>query len=138
MNETLAIWWSGVSASASAAFLPLTGHIDAVTGLAALGVVCLVAGVVLALRWREVQALWMLPLAVMASLCPVVVSLATDKLGSLGGGFALVAGGFLLILAISLIANDATHRRPVWLLGAFVCILAATSGLLGLDFTAVQ
>ena len=134
MNSALAPWSQGLQKSAAAAAGLLGGRVDAWTILAMLGLLCLVAGAVLASGWREKQVVWMLPLIVLASLGPVVLSVASTTLGWFGAGFAAVAGAVLLPLATGLIANDATHRQPVWLLGGFATILAVTCCFFGFGF----
>ena len=101
-----------------------TGIITVPTALALFGTIALVAGLVLALRWRERRALWLLIPVGLAAITAPVLDFAVDFLGWLGASFAMLGGALLLLLLVAWIAYDATRRLPVWLIGGFAFTLA--------------
>lgn len=134
MGDLFAAWSAGTKGSAAELFWLLSGNIGPAGVVAAIGAICLVVGLALSIAWRETQALWMLPIVLLASLAPVAVGLASHLAGSLGVVFAILAGALILLLVTVLIANDATRRLPIWLIGAFSAIFAVGCALFGFDF----
>lgn len=129
MTDLLAAAWAADQQYLQAPGRLLTEGPDFWSLLSAAGLLCLVIGVVLAVAWREKQALWMIGLFAFAALVPVWLGLAKAALGWLALTFALFVGGILLVIAVGLVANDAPRRLPVWLIGIFVLSLAASSGI---------
>jgi hypothetical protein len=135
MTDLVATWWLGISASALASVVVLTGNFNPLALAAIAGALCLLAGAALAIAWREKPALWMALIVLFATLSPVVLGLAHRMLGWFGADFAIAAGAVLLLLATALVANAATRRTPVWLLGASAGLLAVCCGIFGFEFT---
>ncbi|MDB5506350.1 MAG: hypothetical protein JWR75_988 [Devosia sp.] len=101
-----------------------TGVITVPTVLTLLGTIALIAGLVLALRWRERRALWLLIPLGLAALTAPVMDFMVGFLGWLGASFAMLGGALALVLLVTWIAYDATRRLPIWLIGAFTFTLA--------------
>ena len=101
-----------------------TGIITLPTVLALFGTIALVAGLVLALRWRERRALWLFIPVGLAAITSPVLDFAVHFLGWLGASFAMLGGALLLVLIVAWIAYDATRRLPIWLIGGFAFTLA--------------
>lgn len=116
-EQQLAQWWLFVSGYLAAPQPLFAGVIQPLTLIPAAGIACFIAGLVLAALWREKRTLVLLPLFVLAALAPVAIAFAHATLGWLGLGFAVLFGGFGLLLWVGLVATDATRRLPVWLLG---------------------
>jgi hypothetical protein len=102
--------------------------------LPAVGIACLVIGIVLVAIWRERQALWMLPLVGLAIITFPVLALANTMAGWLGMALAILVGAALLLVAIGLVSGEATRRLPIWLIGAFAFTFAAYSSLPSLAY----
>jgi len=134
MGDLVSSWIAGTRGIAAELFWLLTGNIGPAGLIAAAGAICLVVGLALSIAWRERQSFWMLPVVLLASLAPVALSLASHLAGSLGVVFAMFAGALMLMLATVLIANEATRRSPIWLIGAFSAIFATGCALFGFDF----
>ena len=117
MDQALTTWWSMTSAYFAAAALLLSGDVQATTLLPAAGLVLALVGVVLAVRWREKQAIWLIPPAILTLLAPFIISLGETMMGPFGLFFTLIAGLVGLLVWIAIIASDATKRLPVWLIG---------------------
>jgi hypothetical protein len=137
MGELFALWSAGTHGAVAELLSLAAGNTGPGALIAAGATLCLVAGLLLAISWREQQTWWMLPVVVLASLAPVVVGLASRLLGPLGIVFAEFAGAGMLLLATGLIANAATRRSPIWLVGAFSALFAAGCTLFGFDFAAL-
>jgi hypothetical protein len=129
MTNLLASWWTATTGYLSASTSLFTGSIHPISLLATLGVLCLVIGIAMALRWREPKAVNMLLPTAMASLTPIVLGLANSVLSWVGVAFSLFAGAVVLVLLISLTARDASRRLPIWLIGTFALIYAAYSAV---------
>lgn len=129
MTNLLASWWTATTGYLSASTSLFTGPIHPISLLATLGVLCLVIGIAMALRWREPKAVNMLLPTAMASLTPIVLGLANSVLSWVGVAFSLFAGAVVLVLLISLTARDASRRLPIWLIGTFALIYAAYSAV---------
>lgn len=119
MQQVFANWWSMTSAYLAAP-ATLFGAFQPPALVPLAGMALLVLGVVLAGRMREKKVLWLLAPALMSALTPIALANAHDILGWLGLGFALAAGAVAVLLWIALIARDARHRLPVWLIGLFI------------------
>jgi len=137
MGELFASWIAGTRGVAAELFWLLGGNIGPIGIVIAAGAVCLILGLALSITWRETQSFWMLPVILLATLAPVAVGLANHLAGSLGAAFSLCAGAVILLLATALIANEATKRSPIWLIGAFSAVLATGCALFGFDFASL-
>lgn len=127
-------WLGLVGGYFQSAFGFVGGAVDAKVVLSLVGLVCLVVGAVLAVVWREKQALWMLGLALLAIITFPVLALANTVAGWLGMALAILVGGAMLLVAIGLVSGEATKRLPIWLLGVFVFTFAAYSSLPSLAY----
>ncbi|HEY9012312.1 MAG TPA: hypothetical protein VIN06_14980 [Devosia sp.] len=125
MEQSVAQWWSMTSAYLAAPASLLSGDFQLYLLLPVVGLVCLVAGTVLAVRAREKQAIWTLLPAIAAALAPIALEFAFGMLGWVGLGFALLVGLFGIGLWIHVLASDATKRLPVWLVGIFLLSFVA-------------
>jgi hypothetical protein len=130
MEQSVAQWWSMASAFFSAPAALAHGSFHALLPLA--GLLSLLAGVALAIRWREKQAAWLVLPAIVGALAPLALQLAFDILGWLGLGFALVLGFLGVALWIQLVASDATRRLPVYMIGLFILSFVAYCGVLSI------
>jgi hypothetical protein len=117
MDQAFATWWSMTSAYFTAAFSLLFGDVQLTTLLPAVGVVLALIGIALAIRWRERHAIWLIPPAILTLLAPFVIGLGETMMGPFGLFFTLIAGLVGLLVWIAVLANDATKRLPVWLIG---------------------
>ncbi len=127
MTNLFASWWTASTGYLVASVGLLTGAIHPISLLATLGVLCLVTGLALAIRWREPKAINMLIPVAMASLTPIVLGVANSVLSWVGVAFSLFAGAVVLALLVSLTARDASRRLPIWLIGVFAFSLAIYS-----------
>jgi hypothetical protein len=126
--------WLAIGAYARASVSFLGGELDPLSLATSLGLACLVVGAGAAVAWREKQVAWIVPLIVLAGLAPLILNLAGHLAGLLGATFTAIFGGLALLLAIALIANEATRRLPVWLVGVFTLIFAIACSLFGFDY----
>lgn len=117
MEQAFTTWWPMTSAYFAAAASLLSGNIQLTTLLPATGLVLTALGIVLAIRWREKQAIWLIPPAILTLLAPFVIGLGETMMGPFGLFFTLIAGLVGLLVWIAIIASDATKRLPVWLIG---------------------
>lgn len=117
MDQAFATWWSMTSAYFAAAASLLSGDVQLTTLLPAAGLLLTVIGIVLTIRWGERRALWLIPVAIVTLLAPVVVTLGEIMMGPFGVFFTLIAGFVCLLVWIAVIAGDARRRLPVWLIG---------------------
>ena len=130
MEQAFATWQAMASAYLAAPASILTGTFEPIFLVPTAGIVCLAVGAGLAAAKREKQALWaLLPLA-LAVLAPIALDIAYGVLGWLGLGFALVLGAFGLLIWIAVLARDARHKRPVWLIGLFILSVLGYCGFL--------
>jgi hypothetical protein len=127
MTNLFASWWAATTGYAIASVSLLSGAIHPISLLATLGVLSLVVGLALAIRWREPKAINMLVPVAMASLTPIVLGLANAVLSWVGVAFSLFAGAVVLALLVTLTARDASRRLPIWLIGVFAFSLAIYS-----------
>jgi predicted membrane channel-forming protein YqfA (hemolysin III family) len=109
----------------TAPFALASGQMQPVPIIATVGILCLIAGLILCIRWREKRAVWMLALIVCAALTTAVIELAQSVLGWLGIGFVIAVGAIMLPILTHLVAQDASRRLPVWLIGVFAYSLFA-------------
>jgi hypothetical protein len=117
MEQSFATWWPMTSAYFQAAASLLSGDIQLTTLLPAIGLILAAIGIVLAIRWREKQARWLIAVAIATLLGPFVVTLGEVMMGPFGVFFTLIAGLVCLLIWIAVIASDAARRLPVWLIG---------------------
>jgi hypothetical protein len=117
MDQAVTSWWSMTSAYFTAAAALLSGDVQLTTLLPACGLVFAAIGIVLAFRWREKRAVWLIPPVVLTLLAPLIVTLGETMMGPFGIFFTLIAGFVGLLLWIAIVANDAGKRLPVWLIG---------------------
>lgn len=120
----LTSWGTVVWAYVASSLSVFTGQVHPVSLIATAGLISLIAGVGLAIGWRERQVLWLLPLVVLASLTPFILGVANSILDWMGVGFAVLGGTLVLLIGVAMVANDATRRLPVWLIGVFIFIFA--------------
>ena len=130
MTNLFASWWTATTGYLSASISVFTGAIHPISLLATLGALCLLAGLALAIRWREPKAIKMLVPVAMSSLTPIVLGLANSVLSWVGVAFSLFAGAVVLLLLVSLTARDASRRLPIWLIGVFALTYAVYSALI--------
>lgn len=129
MTNLFASWWTATTGYLVASVSLLSGAIHPISLLATLGVLCLIVGLALAIRWREPKAINMLLPVAMASLTPIVLGVANSVLSWVGVAFSLFAGAVVLVLLITLTARDASRRPPIWLIGVFALTYAAYSAV---------
>jgi hypothetical protein len=115
MAQHLATWWSSILAYLAAPLGLLS--LDPLALIPAVGIVLGLSGLHLAVRHRERQAPWLLPPALLATLAPVIIGIAQDVMGWLGMSFVIFVGFIGLLIWTSILAYDATHRPPIWLIG---------------------
>src|SRR5690242_9861103 len=113
MNGVAQAWWNAISGFPLAALEVLRGHFAPLSVLAAAGILCLLAGVILLLVWRVKHAARVLWLIAVAALCPVAVHFSNSILGWVGMLFAVLAGALFLGIGTTVFANSADRRLPV-------------------------
>ena len=131
MTSLVESWWSAISGFLLAAMSVLRGDIGAMSVMALVGMICLMAGLVLLLIWRVKHAWGAIVLAAAAVFSPVAMSLADALVGPLGVLFAVLAGALFLTIGTAVFANGADRRLPVWLIGLFSVLLAAYCAIAG-------
>jgi len=119
MDQHLATWWSITSAYLYAPATLLDQPFQPLALLPTLGLLCLLAGLVLALKWRQRKALWLLAPGLIAAMTPVTMLVGFDILGWVGLGFIVIISIVGLLLWVGIIANDVQKRSSIWLLGLF-------------------
>ena len=137
MNHVISDWWVAVSGYFTDAASVLTGHVQLLPLGAALGLVCLVAGVLWLVLGRirhAMRVIWLLAAAILA---PVAITLSNSILGWLGMLFAVLAGAIFLVVGTTVIANGADRRVPVWLIGVFSALFAYYCATVGGAFLAL-
>lgn len=125
MEQGVAQLWSMGSAYFAAPLNLFSNGFQAHALVPIVGLVSLIAGVVLAIRTREKQAVWTVLPALAGLLAPFALDVAFNVLGWVGLGFAVIFGFFAVTLWIHIIASDATKRLPVWLIGIFILSFVA-------------
>lgn len=134
MDQHLATWWSVTSAYLAAPAAALNTPFQPLALVPVVGILCLVVGLALALRWRQRQALWMIAPGIIALLTPITITLAFDILGWVGLGFMVIAIGLGMLIWIGVIASDADRRRSIWLLGFFELSYVVYTGAVAIAF----
>ncbi len=129
-NDIFASWWTFVSAYFSSAMAILGGNVQPLALAASVGTACLIAGIVLAIILRQPRALLMLPLVLVASLTPFILSFGSSLLANVGIAFAALLEIMLLLVASGVIASNA-RRPPIWLLAAFCLTLGVYCAIAG-------
>ncbi len=119
MEQHFATWWSMTSAYLDAPTTLFDTPFQPLALLPTVGLVCLLVGVVLALKWRQRQALWLVAPGIIAALTPISMTIGFDILGWVGLGFIIVISIFGLLIWVGVIANDVQKRRSIWLIGLF-------------------
>ena len=130
MSNLITTWWTAISAYFAASTAIFSGQFHPISLIATLGAVCGILGLVLAVAWRQVKALWLVVPLALAILTAPVLSLSNTVLSWMGTGFSIFAGALILVLLIALNARDSTRRLPIWLLGSFIFSLAAYSAFI--------
>jgi heme O synthase-like polyprenyltransferase len=133
MNLFLEKWLDAASAYVRAPADLASGQVSVLSIVPTLGMLCALAGIALALVRRERQALWMIPLLLLAAATPSVLRLTHGLVGWFGMLFAILVGAVMLLLATGVVASDASHRLPVWLLSGFafsMLVLGSAYGFL--------
>ena len=130
MSNLITTWWTTILAYFAASTAIFSGQFHPISLIATLGAVCGILGLVLAVAWRQVKALWLVVPLALAILTAPVLSLSNTVLSWMGTGFSIFAGALILVLLIALNARDSTRRLPIWLLGSFIFSLAAYSAFI--------
>lgn len=130
-QQFLSSWWAMTSAFVTMPLSLLSGSVTLPALLGGAGLLLFTLGLVLALVQREKKALWLLLPFVLALASPVVLGLARGILGWMGVIFSLLVGAVMLLLWVGLIANDARHRAPIWLIGLSLLSYMAFCGYIG-------
>ena len=134
MEQHFATWWSMTSAYLNAPASLLDTPFQPLALVPTLGLLCLLVGVALALKWRQRQALWLLAPGLIALLTPISITIAFDILGWVGLGFIVIASIFGMLIWIGIIANDVQKRRSIWLLGLFELSYLLYCGAIAIAF----
>jgi hypothetical protein len=119
LEQIFGSWWPMVSSYFGGPLALAAGTISPFSIVPTVGLALLALGVILALAWREKQAVWVIGPIVAAAMTPVVLAIANILGGWFVVIFALVIGAVGLLLWVGVISGDATRRLPVWLLGLF-------------------
>lgn len=119
MEQQLATWWSITSAYVNAPTTLLDTPFQPMALLPTFGLICLLVGVALALKWRQRKALWLLAPGLIAAMTPITMLVGFDILGWVGLGFIVIISIIGLLLWVGIIANDVQKRSSIWLLGLF-------------------
>ena len=119
----------------SAPLLLASGAAGVLTVLPAVGLLLLAIGVVLAILWREKQAMWLLPPLVASLLAPVALIVADGMMGWFGMLFALVVGSIGLLVWVLIVAGNATRRLPVVLAGLSLLAFPVYCGIISIALT---
>ena len=127
-EQQLAAWWAPIVSYFSAPFGLLSGTVDPLALIPVLGILCGLVGGYFAFVRREKQVPWLLPPVVLTAITPLIIGLAEVMMGWLGMSFVMFVGFIGLFIWISVLAHDATHRLPVWLLGLFLLSYVAWCG----------
>ncbi|WP_417310025.1 hypothetical protein [Devosia sp.] len=124
-----AMWGAAIAGFFSAPANLFTGDTGFLPILASAGLLLGIVGLLLSILWREVKALWMVPLAILASLAPFILGAAYSVLAMVGVAFLLLMCVVMMPIVFTLIAHDASRRLPIWLLAGFVTSLAIVTAL---------
>jgi hypothetical protein len=119
LEQIFGSWWPMVSSYFAGPLLLAAGTVSPFSIVPTVGLALLVLGVILAVVWREKQAVWVIGPIVAAALTPIILAIANILGGWFVVIFALLAGAVALLLWIGVISADATRRLPVWLVGLF-------------------
>lgn len=119
MEQHFATWWSMTSAYLHAPATLLDTPFQPLALIPTVGLVCLLAGLALALKWRQRQALWLAAPGLIALLTPITITVGFDILGWVGLGFIVAISILGLLIWVGVIAADVKKRRSIWLLGLF-------------------
>ena len=130
MSNLITTWWTTISAYFAASTAIFSGQFHPISLIATLGAVCGILGLVLAVAWRQVKALWLVVPLALAILTAPVLSLSNTVLSWMGTGFSIFAGALILVLFVALNARDSSRRLPIWLIGIFIFTLATSSAFI--------
>src|SRR5690606_34118927 len=119
MEQHFAAWWSLTTAYLRAPATLLDTPFQPLALVPTLGLICLLVGVALALKWRQKQAWYLIAPGIIALLTPITITVGFDILGWVGLGFIVIVSIIGLLLWVGIIANDTQKRRSIWLLGLF-------------------
>lgn len=119
LEQIFGSWWPMVSSYFAGPLALAAGTVSPFTIVPTVGFALLVLGVIVAVLWREKQAVWVIGPVIASALTPVILAIANILGGWFVVIFALVIGAVGLLLWIGVISADATRRLPVWLLGLF-------------------
>lgn len=125
LEQLFGSWWPMVSSYFGGPLALASGSVNAFSIVPTLGLVLLALGVILAITWREKQAVWVIGPVIASALTPVILAISNILGGWFVVIFALIIGAVALLLWIGVIAADATRRLPVWLLGLFALSFVA-------------
>lgn len=117
MDGYFASWASMTGAYFNAPLSLLSGNVQLLTILPGVGMVLFVVGIVLAVIKREKRALWLAVPLVLSLFAPIAIGLSNTLLGWMGFSFVIFVGTIGLLVWVGMIASDAQHRLPVWLIG---------------------
>lgn len=119
LEQIFGSWWPMVSSYFAGPLALAAGTVSPFTIVPTVGFALLVLGMIVAVLWREKQAVWVIGPVIASALTPVILAIANILGGWFVVIFALVIGAVGLLLWIGVISADATRRLPVWLLGLF-------------------
>ena len=117
MEQHFATWWSMTSTYLQAPATLFDTPFQPLALIPNLGLICLLVGVALALKWRQRQAWYLVAPGIIALLTPITITVGFDILGWVGLGFIVIVSVIGLLLWVGIIANDVEKRRSIWLLG---------------------
>jgi asparagine N-glycosylation enzyme membrane subunit Stt3 len=135
MDGYFASWASMTGAYFASPLSLASGNVQLLTILPAVGMVLFVIGLVLALLRREKRALWLAVPLVLSLFAPIAIGLSNTLLGWMGFSFVLFVGTIGLVVWVGMIANDAQHRLPVWLIGLGLLSFVAYCALIAIALT---
>ena len=130
LEQIFGSWWPMLASYFSGPLALASGSVNAFTIVPSVGLLLLVLGVIFAFVWREKQAVWVIGPIVAAALTPVILGISHVLGGWFVVIFALIIGAVSLLLWTGVIADDATRRLPVWLLGLFALSFVAHCAML--------
>ncbi len=133
MFETYLSGWQSMTAAyfADAASL-VAGNVTALSVVAALGVVLLVVGLVLAVAQKVTRARRLIIPAILTILWPIFILFIDNTIAWLGRIFLSIFGVGAILIWIGLIVGKAPNKLPIWLIGLGLASFVAYFGLVTL------
>ena len=125
LEQLFGSWWPMVSSYFGGPLALASGSVTSFSIVPTLGLALLALGLILAVAWREKQAVWVIGPILASALTPVILAISNILGGWFVVIFALIIGAVALLLWIGVISADATRRLPVWLLGLFALSFVA-------------